>query len=43
MANSDIFLSSFNRIEKWMRDAMGNARNMGSLSWYEDWRREKMR
>ena len=29
MANSDIFLSSFNRIEKWMRDAMGNARNMG--------------
>ena len=37
MANSDIFLSSFNRIEKWMRDAMG------LLSWYEDWRREKMR
>ena len=29
MANSDIFLSSFNRIEKWMRDEMGNARNMG--------------
>ena len=29
MANSDLFLISFNRIEKWMRDEMGNARNMG--------------
>lgn len=28
-ANSDLFLISFNRIEKWMRDEMGNARNMG--------------
>ncbi|WP_165006611.1 MULTISPECIES: CBS domain-containing protein [unclassified Enterococcus] len=29
MANSDVFLSSFNRIEKWMRDEMGNVRSMG--------------
>lgn len=27
--NSDVFLSSFNRIEKWMRKEAGNARNMG--------------
>ncbi|MEY8444691.1 hypothetical protein [Enterococcus ratti] len=29
MANADVFLSSFNRIEKWMRDEIGNVRNMG--------------
>lgn len=29
MSNSDVFLSSFNRIEKWMREEMGNTRNMG--------------
>ncbi|OUK32138.1 hypothetical protein BU183_09590, partial [Enterococcus faecium] len=29
MANSDLFLISFNRIEKWMRDEIGNARNIG--------------
>ncbi|MGG5358469.1 MULTISPECIES: CBS domain-containing protein [unclassified Enterococcus] len=29
MKNSEIFLSSFNRIEKWMREEMGNTRNMG--------------
>lgn len=29
MANSDVFLSSFNRIEKWMRDKIGDAKNMG--------------
>jgi len=29
MKNSDLFLSSFNRIEKWMQEEMGNPRNMG--------------
>ncbi|MGM9903987.1 CBS domain-containing protein [Enterococcus hirae] len=29
MKNSDVFLSSFNRIEKWMQEEMGNPRNMG--------------
>lgn len=27
--NSEIFLASFNRIEKWLRDELGNPRNMG--------------
>ena len=26
---ADIFLSSFNRIEKWFRDELGNPKNMG--------------
>ncbi|KAF1301496.1 CBS domain-containing protein [Enterococcus saccharolyticus] len=26
---ADIFLSSFNRIEKWLRDQLGNPKNMG--------------
>lgn len=29
MKNSEVFLSSFNRIEKWLREEMGNTRNMG--------------
>lgn len=31
MVNFDFFLISFNWIEKWMRDEMGNVWNMGFI------------